>query len=100
MLSDGLYTLLETSEKMFVVHLSDKAHPVFKAHFPSNPILPGFMMVEILAQILEIKIDKIAKAKFISPVFPNDKLVYELKEKKVEILKNEKKVAEIIYGQK
>jgi len=48
-------------------------HPVFDAHFPGSPILPGFLLLNIATAIFStyckpIHIKKIIKAKFNSPV--------------------------------
>ncbi len=65
----------------------------FKGHFPNNPIVPGVIIVEAMAQTAGIVVsyklreynDKsvlfmsINKAKFRKPVFPNDELSFEVK---------------------
>ena len=63
----------------------------FNGHFPGNPIMPGVLIVEALAQtagILSIKTSgaenvavfflSIDKAKFRKPVLPGDRLVLEV----------------------
>ena len=73
----------------------------FEGHFPNNPIVPGVVIVEALAQTagvvvsvnLNDKNDKsvlfmsINKAKFRKPVLPNHKITF-----KVEIINNIKNV--------
>ena len=73
----------------------------FEGHFPNNPIVPGVVIVEALAQTagvvvsvnLNDKNDKsvlfmsINKAKFRKPVLPNYKITF-----KVEIINNIKNV--------
>ncbi len=46
-----------------IITLSDENHPIFKAHFPSKPILPGFIHFEIVADIFELDITTIKKSK-------------------------------------
>lgn len=64
----------------------------FQGHFPGNPIMPGVLIVEALAQtagVLAIKTSgksdmnvyfmSIEKAKFRKPVVPGDQLRFEVK---------------------
>lgn len=60
--------------------------PFFVGHFPGNPIMPGVLIVEAMAQVAGILAFKsgiqgdtvyfmsIEKAKFRKPVFPGDQL--------------------------
>ena len=64
----------------------------FKGHFPTNPIVPGVILVEALAQTAGVVVSNslieqkeksvlfmsINKAKFRKPVFPNDKIFFEV----------------------
>ena len=73
----------------------------FKGHFPNNPIVPGVVIVEAMAQTAGVvvsenlsKDDKksvlfmsINKAKFRKPVFPNYKIIFY-----VELTNNVRKV--------
>ena len=97
-----LFKILEKENNYYVIQLSNKEHDVFKAHFPNNAILPGFIQIEIISQLMKHKISTIKKAKFISLVRPNDIISYTVSTKdaikyKVLIKKDEKKVSEIIY---
>ena len=65
----------------------------FKGHFPQNPIVPGVIIVEAMAQTAGIVIssnlsnykDKsvlfmsVNKAKFRKPILPNEKVSFEVK---------------------
>ncbi len=64
----------------------------FKGHFPKNPIVPGVIIVEAMAQTAGIVVsyklkefdDKsvlfmsVNKAKFRKPIFPNEKVSFEV----------------------
>ncbi|MEP2771361.1 MAG: hypothetical protein ABJH05_04385 [Fulvivirga sp.] len=56
-LLNSLYTIkiidsAENSIKAEVV--LDKTHEIFKGHFPSQPVLPGVTMVEMIKDILQL----------------------------------------------
>jgi 3-hydroxyacyl-[acyl-carrier-protein] dehydratase len=95
---NNLFTLIKKEDDSFSIKLADATHPIFKAHFPSNPLLPGFILIEIFSQVLECEINEIKKAKFTNPALPNDELDFFIKDKKVIIRKNNQKVAEIVYA--
>ena len=98
---EGIYWIIERSEERVVIKLAEKNHPLFSAHFPGNPILPGFVQIEIVADIVGESIVGIHYSKFISHLFPNDILVCEIRKEgtvtRAKILKDSKKVSEIAY---
>ena len=65
----------------------------FQGHFPNNPIVPGVIIVEAMAQTAGIVVshqfkdekDKsvlfmsVNKAKFRKPILPNDNVIFEVK---------------------
>lgn len=77
MLLDKLYSLIYKDDKKALIKLCNENHPIFKAHFPSQPILPGFVHFEIVADLFSIKIETIKKAKFTKIVRPTQSLEYE-----------------------
>lgn len=95
------YTRERSEEGRFFVTLCDESHPIFQAHFPSHPIVPGFVLMQISAELLGVTISHVKKAKFIQSVAPQSHLCFEVtpKEKtyKIIIVNNTQKVAELIY---
>lgn len=65
--------------------------PFFQGHFPEQPIMPGVLIVEALAQVAGILAYQsgiegnavyfmsIEKAKFRKPVVPGDQIIFEVK---------------------
>ena len=65
----------------------------FKGHFPNNPIVPGVIIVEAMAQTAGIVVSyklknykeksvlfmSVSKAKFRKPILPNDNICFEVK---------------------
>ena len=65
----------------------------FKGHFPNNPIVPGVIIVEAMAQTAGIVVSynlkdydeksvlfmSVSKAKFRKPILPNDKIIFEVR---------------------
>ena len=76
------------SEKLFT-----KDEYFFKGHFPENPIVPGVIIVEAMAQTAGIVVSyklreyneksvlfmSVNKAKFRKPIMPNDKVTFEVR---------------------
>jgi len=74
------------------------------AHFPQYPLLPGFTLIDILADVLNDEIVYIKYAKFIGHIFPKDILECHIKKsdtkRMIKVFKNNKKVSEISYEAK
>ncbi|WP_419777339.1 3-hydroxyacyl-ACP dehydratase [Malaciobacter marinus] len=103
----NLFEILEKSENHYKIQLASKEHPIFKAHFPNNELLPGFIQIDIIANVLNHKVSTIVKAKFLSVIKPNDIINYYVSNQNQSkykiIIKNEnnnKKISEIIYESK
>jgi 3-hydroxyacyl-[acyl-carrier-protein] dehydratase len=85
---------LTLGEKIVALKNVTINEPFFQGHFPENPIMPGVLIVEAMAQagaVLAAKsLDKefhdsliyfmgIDKVKFRKPVIPGDQLIFEMK---------------------
>jgi len=90
---DDLYTINRLSEIEVEVFLSDENHPIFKAHFPNNPILPGFIHLEIISDIFNVNIIGVQKAKFNELVLPSQNLFYFKSANKITVKRDEKIIA-------
>ena len=75
-LSEGLYSVLSQDEDRVEIRLCDASHKIFKAHFEGMPLLPGFLQIDIIAEILSKEIDAITSAKFVQKVLPEEVLTY------------------------
>lgn len=81
-----------TQQKVVGVKNVTLNEPYFQGHFPSNPIMPGVLIIEAMAQtggvlLLNTVPDpqnyltyflKINEAKFRNPVYPGDTLIFKL----------------------
>lgn len=101
---DKLYTILEKSNDKIVLRLSDEMHPIFQAHFPNHPVLPGFSLIDIVAETLNDKVIYIKQSKFIAQLFPNDvlscQIITKQNQRNIQIFKNKQKVSLISYERK
>ena len=93
MLRDKLYEVLYKDENKAIVKLSNKDHPLFKAHFPTMPILPGYIHFEIVADLFDININTIKKAKFLKTISPEQTVVYEKNTNKYRVYSKDEEVA-------
>ncbi|NEW60920.1 hypothetical protein GSY74_06450 [Sulfurovum sp. bin170] len=99
-LTKGLYTVRVIDESSWEVRLTDETHPIFKAHFESNPLLPAFLQIDILGELLGKNLQKISRSKFKLPILPNDLVLYRVVKKvdsdySVKIFKDGKVASEI-----
>jgi 3-hydroxyacyl-[acyl-carrier-protein] dehydratase len=88
-------TVLELGKRVVGIKNVSVNEPFFQGHFPGNPIMPGVLIIEAMAQvggvlarlsvpgaiekegsILFMAIDKV---KFRKPVVPGDQITFELK---------------------
>ena len=99
---NDLYNILDStiSEKLieYKIQLADEKHPIFQAHFPNNHLLPGFLHIDIASELLNKKVIKINKAKFLLPILPLDRILFIIEKKeenyKITTKKENKKCSE------
>lgn len=75
---NNLYKILEQKSDFLSIRLSDEKHKIFKAHFPSNPLLPGFLLIDICQEEFKFSIKKIKKISFLKPILPNENIEFKL----------------------
>jgi len=85
MLLNHFFTFTELQTEGNIVKANIKlnpAHPIFKGHFPGQPIVPGVCMMQMVKEVVEAHINKktrLVKAsdlKFLSFIYPDqDKLL-------------------------
>lgn len=97
-----LYEILEKKEDFLAIKLADKNHKVFKAHFPSNPLLPGFMLIDICEKEFDLQIKTIKKISFLKSIFPDESISFHKKNKRqnlfiVDVTKDSNVVATISF---
>ena len=101
---NGLYTITQQNTQELTIQLANENHPIFKAHFPEHPILPGFALIDIMAECLNDTIVGINQSKFIANALPNDILLCNIennqKQKKIKIFRDKEKISEIRYESK
>ncbi|MDC0932254.1 hypothetical protein OAR97_00250 [Arcobacteraceae bacterium] len=77
-ITSKLYNLISNDNETIILQLTDASHPIFKAHFPSNPILPGFCHIEMLSEVLSDNITNIVLLKLRKKTLPNEKIFYKI----------------------
>jgi len=79
MLKHQLYTLISIVNEQGSIKATlklDSTHPVFKGHFPNQPVLPGACQLQMVREVLEsstqthLKVIKADNLKFMSLVDP------------------------------
>ncbi|MFA7082968.1 MAG: 3-hydroxyacyl-ACP dehydratase [Arcobacteraceae bacterium] len=93
-----LYTIITDNPLEKTIHLTDASHEVFKAHFPNNPILAGFLQVDLIETLFKLEIKKIKRLKFLHIIKPNVTLTFKKNNQTFTIFnENELKLSELIY---
>ncbi len=95
MLIKNFYKIISKDENRVTIKLCDENHAIFKAHFSTNPIMPGFTNFEIISQIFDKEITTIKKAKFLKLIKPNQTLIYEKNKNNYKVICENEMVASI-----
>ena len=99
-LTKDFYTVKQLDELSWEVTFADATHPVFKAHFEGNPLVPAFLQIDIFGEIIKKELSKIERCKFKLPILPNDNVIYKIikvveNKYKIKIYKDEQEVSEL-----
>ncbi len=102
---DDFYSIISTSEEeqtvVFLIELN-KEHPIFKGHFPENPVTPGVAQMEIIKELVQISQEKelrlksMASCKFLSILNPEKNAKVNVLIKFIETEDNSIKVSAVI----
>lgn len=61
LLRNSLYSVISANETEdgyeYVIHV-DPEHPIYKAHFPGNPITPGVCILQMALEMLSLSVDR------------------------------------------
>ena len=84
-LTDGFFNIeaINDTESGFEAFLrTNPEHPIYKAHFPGNPITPGVCIIQTAGELLEQKLNRkvylktVKNVKFLSVIIPEkEKLI-------------------------
>ena len=78
-LTDGFFiidTINDTESGFEVGVITNPEHPIYKAHFPGNPITPGVCIIQTAGELLEKKLNRkvylktVKNVKFLSVIIP------------------------------
>ena len=64
-------------------------HPVFKAHFPSQPVVPGACLLQMVEEITGNKIIGVKNLKFLCPITPDKQPRFVVHDTQVQIEDND-----------
>lgn len=110
MLIPDFYTIISkevvSKEMLHVTIKLHKENPVFKGHFPGNPITPGVCMLQIVKEIVEnqfnctLLLQKISNIKFTALINPfiNSELLLEISTNQIEDTIKMKNISKFVDG--
>ena len=99
-LTKDFYNHKKLDEQSWEVSFTDASHPVFKAHFEGNPLVPAFLQIDIFGEMIAKELTKIERCKFKLPILPKDTVIYRVvkvieSKYRIKIYKDEKEVSEL-----
>jgi len=74
----------------YEIHINSN-HDIFKGHFPSNPVMPGVCMMQIIKEISQsilgqkLFMEKCSNVKFLALINPNENPVLTLELKVIKV---------------
>lgn len=74
-LQDEMFVIEQSHDNVFMLKLNAQ-HLIYQAHFPGNPITPGVCLVQIITELLQIRLHsqlalrQVVNLKFVAPVSP------------------------------
>lgn len=74
-LQDKMFVIEQSNDNDVMLKLNAE-HLIYKAHFPGNPITPGVCLIQIITELLQLRLQellalsKIVNLKFVEPVSP------------------------------
>lgn len=78
----------ESEDSLVAISSISSSEEFFQGHFPGNPVVPGVLIVETMAQACQVmlknsslELSKIKRARFREMVKPGDQLVIKVKKK-------------------
>jgi 3-hydroxyacyl-[acyl-carrier-protein] dehydratase len=76
-LLNDMYAIVGNNGDTTTVSLN-ASHPIYQAHFPGNPITPGVCIVQMVGELVglrlgcRLQLQRIVNLKFVSPISPID----------------------------
>lgn len=73
------YTIIEQQQKADIAIfelLLNADHPIYKGHFPNQPVMPGVCMLQLVTELTSkalgqsLQLKKASQAKFLVPIVP------------------------------
>ncbi len=92
----------DESEIKAIIKLNHK-HNIYKGHFPEQPVVPGVIQLQIIKEILELKLEKqlfmksVSQVKYFIPILPTDNNEIEILIDKFKIEEKEIKITASLF---